>query len=543
MMMTNTDDLMKKDISLESGDQVPLTGQKHHFQTLVHLFSIQQQRSQQATSHRFVDICENQFRLRPAQFSCVLVAMMTAIIIFVLLLHFLISAETVSTAQPFNKSVHRSIASRPKQTVASWHPSFNTFDAILQTYAVTFNVSNCWVCAAIPTPPDGLLFKIVPLNISESRHVLLNETGGIVTMTNKTVSLSLLHSQRGVLCFQQNGTKNVGYSNCNFTIMNVCKVLNVTASLRYEGNATRRKLDELLYDFTHWQNCPQPYNLKNGTLFKQVWTFVNGSETEKKAISKMLGFNIFFQPVLNINNNIKTTLVEGCYFICGKKAYKWLPENWGGSCFIGYVVPAIRHTTYLPNGKIRNAQEAQTVKNPVGKINVSWIYHHDLEKSALKGLSHMDLGDDVISGAGVLPAYGALKAIWELQKLSKLLEVLSNASFEAVNLITVEMSAMRAVVLQNRIALDFVLSSKGDTCLLVHKECCTFIPDNTHAIRSHLEIIQKVSKLSDTEQADTSQWAWLTNLFSGWGDGILKFIMLIAIIIMALVLLYFYVKL
>ncbi|XP_043915952.1 uncharacterized protein LOC122792266 [Protopterus annectens] len=394
---------------------------------------------------------------------------------------------------------------------AAWHPSFNTYQALKYTYASTFNVSNCWICMAIPSVHGGLSLMASPLNVTETWTSLLNNTANITSANSVALQLSFRHN--GILCFQRNYSKEhhwtckMGWSNCNHSIQG--------------------------YQCTN-NSCLMPFYpiyqilkntiFSNDTIRRVFWAVFHG-----------------FTPGNPTLSNI-TILVQDCYFICGKRAYKWLPVNWSGSCFLGYLIPAIRHTTVLPQGKFRNTQKIKTPSNPVGNVDASWIYHYDLAHASNKGLAHMDLGDDVISWAGIIPAYGTVKSIWELRKLSKLLEVLSNATFSALELVTDEMTAMRAVVLQNCMALDFVLAIKGGTCALIQEECCTFIPDNQHEIESHLELIQKVSELSETEKADSSTWAWLTNLFSGWGGGLLKLILKIVVLIIFIFLLLFIIK-
>uniref|UniRef100_A0A3P9IAG5 Uncharacterized protein n=1 Tax=Oryzias latipes TaxID=8090 RepID=A0A3P9IAG5_ORYLA len=42
-----------------------------------------------------------------------------------------------------------------------------------------------------------------------------------------------------------------------------------------------------------------------------------------------------------------------------------------------------------------------------------------------------------------------------------------------------EMSAMRTMVLQNRLVLDLLTALSGGVCKMVGDTCCTFIPDDT----------------------------------------------------------------
>ena len=67
------------------------------------------------------------------------------------------------------------------------------------------------------------------------------------------------------------------------------------------------------------------------------------------------------------------------------------------------------------------------------------------------------------------------------------LELLANETADSLADINGEMIAMRAVALQNRIALDLVLAAQGETCAVIGSECCTYIPDKSVHIASLTE--------------------------------------------------------
>lgn len=39
-------------------------------------------------------------------------------------------------------------------------------------------------------------------------------------------------------------------------------------------------------------------------------------------------------------SDIPYTLPENLYFICGRRACKWLPPNYEGICYIGELIPS-----------------------------------------------------------------------------------------------------------------------------------------------------------------------------------------------------------
>uniref|UniRef100_A0A3P9HZ08 ERVV2 protein n=1 Tax=Oryzias latipes TaxID=8090 RepID=A0A3P9HZ08_ORYLA len=56
---------------------------------------------------------------------------------------------------------------------------------------------------------------------------------------------------------------------------------------------------------------------------------------------------------------------------------------------------------------------------------------------------------------------------------------LLNTTYKFSNASAAEMSAIRTMVLQNRLVLDLLTASSGGVCKMVGDTCCTFIPDGT----------------------------------------------------------------
>lgn len=98
----------------------------------------------------------------------------------------------------------------------------------------------------------------------------------------------------------------------------------------------------------------------------------------------------------------------------------------------------------------------------------------------------------------MLPWYGVNRNALRIDHLTGLLEELANNTAAAlvetqaqIGSLTAEMVAMRIVVLQNRMALDFILAEKGGTCAIVGQECCTYIPDESSNITDLAAHIRK----------------------------------------------------
>ena len=61
-------------------------------------------------------------------------------------------------------------------------------------------------------------------------------------------------------------------------------------------------------------------------------------------------------------------------------------------------------------------------------------------------------------------------------------EKLANTTAEGFIEVNAEIIALRAVAMQNHIALDVLLAAQGGTCAIIGTECYTYIPDNSEQI-------------------------------------------------------------
>uniref|UniRef100_A0A8C4VK01 ERVV2 protein n=1 Tax=Gopherus evgoodei TaxID=1825980 RepID=A0A8C4VK01_9SAUR len=61
-------------------------------------------------------------------------------------------------------------------------------------------------------------------------------------------------------------------------------------------------------------------------------------------------------------------------------------------------------------------------------------------------------------------------------RLQGLLESLTNETATLFENQAGEMSQLRQLALQNRMALDMMLAAQGGTCALINEECCNCVP-------------------------------------------------------------------
>lgn len=196
---------------------------------------------------------------------------------------------------------------------------------------------------------------------------------------------------------------------------------------------------------------------------------------------------------------------NGTYWVCGTLAYPWLPTNWSGSCYLGYIVPHI-HITKL--------SEHPHILNHIRRRMVAWY--------------------EQIFGV-FMPPYGQFRTYQELGALQTILEAVANETADALNDISAEMVAIRTVALQNRMALDMLLAEKGGTCALIGSDCCTYIPDASENITNIVQHIRQQVRELHQNDASPGLWSWLTDWSTGgWMIRIMTFIGTIIIILVVI---------
>ncbi|KAJ1116394.1 hypothetical protein NDU88_004608 [Pleurodeles waltl] len=124
-----------------------------------------------------------------------------------------------------------------------------------------------------------------------------------------------------------------------------------------------------------------------------------------------------------------------------------------------------------------------------------------------------------------MPPLGVAHAEYQIRRLAGLVENLASSTAAALGNITEELTDMKAVVMQNRLALDIVLAKDGGVCHVIHQECCIYIPDNSGNVRKAIGDMEKVEKgakeVSDVTDVggipgDIAAW------FCGWGSWLIE---------------------
>ncbi|RMB94739.1 hypothetical protein DUI87_28852 [Hirundo rustica rustica] len=187
------------------------------------------------------------------------------------------------------------------------------------------------------------------------------------------------------------------------------------------------------------------------------------------------------------NINIKWRAPSEIYWICGKKAYSELPRKWKGSCTLGMIRPSF-FTLPRTGSNLLGAPLYETL---------SWK-RREIKRELAQAGGNQQWGEEEWPAERIIEYYGP--AAWTqdgswgyrtpvyllnwLIRLQAVVEIVSNHTSDALELLARQHSQMRAFVYQNRIALDYLLAEEGGVCGKFNdSECCIEINDYGETIR------------------------------------------------------------
>ncbi|XP_072338123.1 uncharacterized protein [Scyliorhinus torazame] len=320
----------------------------------------------------------------------------------------------------------------------------NIFLYTSKIYAKSFNISNCWVCIATPTNSgEGIPFLTIPFNASEiaewyiyqsiPRSVVVHsgvyscEKGRYKIYLQKCINLWKsagypLNTFSGWHQLKYNPNRNPQYISLPTNIKqkgSICLISNHSEGMKMGNSVCTNYLD-----VNTAYKCTQ--NVLQRTKWSSKLTGIRNITNNKTFSDQWYLEDIYLYSACN-----------GTYFICDDRAYSWLPKYWSGSCYLGYLVPAIRHLPHLPY-----VTEPATLRNKHSIILRDAIY------------------------ARIIPFYWEVRVANELNKIT--------------------------TIIQN--VADY---TAGVTCALTGAECCTFIPDNSKEVKDLASHIQKEIKKLD----------------------------------------------
>ncbi|XP_063797310.1 syncytin-2-like [Pseudophryne corroboree] len=209
---------------------------------------------------------------------------------------------------------------------------------------------------------------------------------------------------------------------------------------------------------------------------------------------------VWFQSWLgNHGKIIPRVLKQGLYYICGNRAYSWLPMGAWGNCTIGRVVPAIRQRENISFTNMIETGPRET------------RYKRELFTAADKAWMWFPAW----TGWGIELAN-------KLNKYANIMDGIINETTSAIHAINEEMAQIRKVTLQNRMALIYLLAMEGGTCAVIWEECCTWIEDSHDPIEAHMNKVKELQKQArDISKEGWNPFSWMGSI-GAWFNNLLS---------------------
>ena len=145
-----------------------------------------------------------------------------------------------------------------------------------------------------------------------------------------------------------------------------------------------------------------------------------------------------------------TRVLSDWYWLCGTSVYSALPADWTGVCSLValydpmFVIPG--HSTFEQH--VPRCQRSIASDNPVPETHRIWSG-----------------GEKVMQG--LFPWIGVGEAYKEIESTRYTLLQFVNSSILTDASIRTELTALRLVVIQNRMVLDQLTAAQGGVCVLV----------------------------------------------------------------------------
>ncbi|CAI5794942.1 Hypothetical predicted protein [Podarcis lilfordi] len=339
--------------------------------------------------------------------------------------------------------------------LSTWHS--NTYVKLVSEIAKQTTTDNCWICANAPAHlHSGIPFLGVPLTLQQ--HLSADVRSWNLTAVNLTHQyIYLTGPTKGDLCRKFSGNdRMIGESTCKYLID-----------------------IPLIGKITVWRQGVPSTHPDLLSAWKQV---MNLPDTWDPSPSSHCFFRTFLTGRID-------SCLQGLFWVCGHRGYVWASPHSRGTCYLGLILPGIRVTPDLPLGRRRNKRAKD-----------------------LSELSDVSANGETY-GRALFPAYGAGSNHVDILKLTDILLTFMEESNAATQSILTELTEVRQMAIQNRLALDYILASTGGVCALVGTECCTYVSDQTLNITGHLNNIHKLTddlrNIQHEGLSDTHLWGWL----------------------------------
>uniref|UniRef100_A0AAQ4RXE1 Envelope protein n=1 Tax=Gasterosteus aculeatus aculeatus TaxID=481459 RepID=A0AAQ4RXE1_GASAC len=239
------------------------------------------------------------------------------------------------------------------------------------------------------------------------------------------------------------------------------------------------------------------------------WTFTPVNPRDCPPNVNCSVFHFTFLP----GKNGTYPVTEG-WWLCGTTLRVSLPPQWSGICT---PVRVTDHTFILTattgtSKRTKRMAALDTGLNP----EVNFAPHNSIWGSDVPDeFKHASTSVKVLWG--LFPWTGVGKNTLRLETVDYRFKSFVNMTLAGLKGIREEMTAMRLMIMQNRMVLDQLTAAQGGVCAIVGEYCCTFIPENDKDEGIIHQAIQNMTKLQESMTRDKSPSPdWLTRVWYSW---------------------------
>ncbi|XP_040288807.1 endogenous retroviral envelope protein HEMO-like [Bufo bufo] len=397
----------------------------------------------------------------------------------------------------------------------------NSIWQLHQQTAKQLNTTDCWICSHIPASYKGIPLIGVPISMND-----LN-----LTDYSYDVQIDVEHTSHNAVSDQGIYLEITGIISpptiClgPMYVNHIAKIKGRFVSLPqiYVGETDCRNATLIFNMEFRKTSCDIMNTNCNSLCFcptMKVSCAPRCACPEKKdkdkwnCETKLYDNMIWFQEWLGHHGRmIPKVLKQGLYYICGNRAYSWLPMGAWGNCTIGRVVPAIRQRTNIsltdaPEtllGMTRNKRELFTSADKAWMWFPSW------------------------TGWGIELAN-------KLNKYANIMDGIINETTSSIHALNEELAQVRKVALQNRMALDYLLAIEGGTCAVIGEECCTWVEDSHDPIEAHMNKVKELQqKARDIAKEGWNPFSWMGSI-GVWFNNMISDLLKPIVVVIGLVL-------
>uniref|UniRef100_G1KW43 Envelope glycoprotein n=1 Tax=Anolis carolinensis TaxID=28377 RepID=G1KW43_ANOCA len=229
------------------------------------------------------------------------------------------------------------------------------------------------------------------------------------------------------------------------------------------------------------------------------------------------------RPGILLDNHAMGGLPPGYFWICGKWGGKVLPPLWVGTCTIGTLVPT--------NIEIHPREQPLQALGATDRWNRP-KRSYDEKRGYNPDNTYLNEGERF--GAILFPWVGAALNVKQLRRISAQLEIMANQTVFGIKALQTEIDSLTGVLMQHKMALDYLLAAEGGLCVWLNITCCHYINESGVIESDVAKINSVVFTIRAKYTPKGTGWIdWLLNFFPDiwWLRDLIKILFVILLIV------------